>query len=96
MRDLRPVSAPIHVLAAPQFDPGRGRITPEVVERLNKAEERRDRAVASATRSGTAAARRQDARNAQPARRGRSDIRKQTFTEGSAPYADEGSERVVC
>ncbi|AFK66557.1 hypothetical protein RHZG_00051 [Rhodobacter phage RcNL1] len=38
MRDLRPVSAPIHVLAAPQFDPGRGRITLDVPHGLTLAE----------------------------------------------------------
>ena len=38
MSDLRPIPAPIHVLAAPQFDPGRGRITLDVPHGLTVAE----------------------------------------------------------
>lgn len=38
MTDLRPIPAPIHVLAAPQFDPGRGRITLDVPHGLTVTE----------------------------------------------------------
>lgn len=38
MSDLRPIPAPIHVLAAPQFGPSRGRITLDVPHGLTVAE----------------------------------------------------------